>query len=170
MRGKLPWQGVTGTKKMERYLKIYKMKKNVTPEDLCKSLPNQMVQFTKYIKNLEFEQEPDYNYLRGLINSILKQRKANLDSLIFSWISYEDIKKIKDPINPATRKDSPQGRLYRKIENKLKRERNNSSDNLINIIFYLKTRKKIIRVKMRQKWKIMFIKQKLRNQKRDLIH
>ena len=129
MRGKLPWQGVTGTKKMERYLKIYKMKKNVTPEDLCKSLPNQMVQFTKYIKNLEFEQEPDYNYLRGLINSILKQRKANLDSLIFSWISYEDIKKIKDPINPATRKDSPQGRLYRKIENKLKRERNNSSDN-----------------------------------------
>ena len=129
MRGKLPWQGVTGTKKMERYLKIYKMKKNVTPEDLCKSLPNQMVQFTKYIKNLEFEQEPDYNYLRGLINSILKQRKVNLDSLIFSWISYEDIKKIKDPINPATRKDSPQGRLYRKIETKLKRERNNSSDN-----------------------------------------
>ena len=129
MRGKLPWQGVTGTKKMERYLKIYKMKKNVTPEDLCKSLPAQMVQFTKYIKNLEFEQEPDYNYLRGLINSILKQRKVNLDSLIFSWISYEDIKKIKDPINPATRKDSPQGRLYRKIETKLKRERNNSSDN-----------------------------------------
>ena len=129
MRGKLPWQGVTGTKKMERYLKIYKMKKNVTPEDLCKSLPAQMVQFTKYVKHLEFEQEPDYNYLRGLINSILKQRKINLDSLIFSWISYEDLKNIKDPINPATRKDSPQGRLYRKIENKLKRERNNSSDN-----------------------------------------
>ena len=105
------------------------MKKNVTPEDLCKSLPAQMVQFTKYVKHLEFEQEPDYNYLRGLINSILKQRKINLDSLIFSWISYEDLKNIKDPINPATRKDSPQGRLYRKIENKLKRERNNSSDN-----------------------------------------
>ena len=129
MRGKLPWQGVTGTKKMERYLKIYKMKKNVTAEDLCKSLPPQMVQFTKYIKHLEFEQEPDYNYLRSLFNSILKQRKINLDSLIFSWISFEDIKNIKEPINPATRKDSPQGRLYRKIETKLKRERNNSSDN-----------------------------------------
>ena len=65
MRGKLPWQGVTGNKKMERYLKIYKMKKNVAPEDLCKSLPKQMTEFMKYIKQLEFEQEPDYKYLRN---------------------------------------------------------------------------------------------------------
>ena len=129
MRGKLPWQGVTGTKKMERYLKIYKMKKNVTPEDLCKSLPPQMAQFTKYVKQLEFEQEPDYNYLRSLFNSILNQRKKNFDSLTFSWIKYSDMKNLKNPINPATRRDSPQGRLYKKIEDKLKRERNNSSDN-----------------------------------------
>ena len=129
MRGKLPWQGVTGTKKMERYLKIYKMKKNVTPEDLCKSLPSQMISFMKYVKQLEFEQEPDYNYLRSLFQSILKQRKMNFDSFVFSWIKISDIKKLKDPINPATRKESPQGRLLRKIETKLKNERNNSSDN-----------------------------------------
>ena len=129
MRGKLPWQGVTGTKKMERYLKIYKMKKNVTPEDLCKSLPSQMVSFVKYVKQLEFEQEPDYNYLRSLFQSILKQRKMNFDSFVFSWIKISDIKKLKDPINPATRKESPQGRLLKKIESKLKSERNNSSDN-----------------------------------------
>ena len=129
MRGKLPWQGVTGTKKMERYLKIYKMKKNVTPEDLCKSLPPQMAEFTKYVKQLEFEQEPDYNYLRSLFNSILKQRKKDFDTLTFSWIKYSDMKNFKNPINPATRKDSPQGRLYKKIQDKLNRERNNSSDN-----------------------------------------
>ena len=129
MRGKLPWQGVSGTKKMERYLKIYKMKKNVTPEDLCKSLPPQMISFVKYVKHLEFEQDPDYNYLRKIFQSILKQRKLNIDSLVFSWIKTADIKNLKDPINPATRKESPQGRLYKKIENKLKSERNNSSDN-----------------------------------------
>ena len=129
MREKLPWQGVTGTKKMERYLKIYKMKKNVTPEDLCKSLPTQMISFVKYVKQLEFEQEPDYNYLRSLIQSILKERNRNFDSFVFSWIKISDIKKLKDPINPATRKESPQGRLLRKIETKLKNERNNSSDN-----------------------------------------
>jgi hypothetical protein len=129
MRGKLPWQGVTGTKKMERYLKIYKMKKNVTPEDLCKSLPPQMIQFMKYVKKLEFEQDPDYNYLRNIFRSILKQRKINIDTIMFSWIKQSDLKNLKEPINPATRKDSPQGRIFRQIDAKLKKERNNSSDN-----------------------------------------
>ena len=129
MRGKLPWQGVTGMKKMERYLKIYKMKKNVTPEDLCKSLPSQMVSFVKYVKHLEFEQDPDYSYLRKLFDSILNQRKLNSEKLIFSWIKLTDLKNLKEPVNPASRKESPQGRLYKQIEQKLKSERTNSSDN-----------------------------------------
>ena len=129
MRGKLPWQGVTGIKKMERYLKIYKMKKNVTPEDLCKSLPKQMTEYMRYVKQLEFEQDPDYKYLRNLFDSILKRIHDSNDLLIFSWIKLADIPNLKNPINPATRKDSPQSRLYRKIETKLKYERNASSDN-----------------------------------------
>ena len=129
MRGRLPWQGVTGNKKMERYLKIYKMKKNVAPEDLCKSLPKQMTDFMRYVKQLEFEQEPDYNYLRNLFNSIIKRIHDTSDLLIFSWIRTADLPNLKNPINPATRRDSPQSRLYRKIETKLKNERNTSSDN-----------------------------------------
>ena len=129
MRGKLPWQGVTGIKKMERYLKIYKMKKNVTPEDLCKSLPKQMTEYMRYVKQLEFEQDPDYKYLRNLFDSILKKIHDSNDLLIFSWIKLADIPNLKNPINPATRRDSPQSRLYRKIETKLKYERNASSDN-----------------------------------------
>ena len=130
MRGKLPWQGVTGEKKIERYLKIYKMKKNVSPEDLCKSLPRQMVEFMRYIKQLEFEQDPDYKYLRGLFESILKKRNESNDQLIFSWIKLDDFPNLKNPVNPATRRDSPQSRLYRKIQKNLDNEhkRNNSSD------------------------------------------
>ena len=131
MRGKLPWQNVTGAKKMERYLKIYKMKKNVTPEDLCKSLPKQMTEFMRYIKQLEFEQEPDYSFLRNLFNSILKKLNGTNDQLLFSWIGIKDIPNLKNPVNPATRRDSPQSRLYRKIQKNLGNEhnRNNSSDN-----------------------------------------
>ena len=129
MRGKLPWQGVTGVKKMERYLKIYKMKKNVTPEDLCKSLPKQMTEYMRYVKSLEFEQDPDYKYLRNLFTSLLKKIHDTNDLLLFSWIKLADIPNLKNPINPATRRDSPQSRLYRKIETKLKHERNTSSDN-----------------------------------------
>ena len=131
MRGKLPWQGVTGNKKMERYLKIYKMKKNVAPEDLCKSLPKQMTEFMRYVKQLEFEQEPDYNFLRNLFSSILKKINSTNDKLLFSWIRLADLPNLKNPVNPATRRDSPQSRLYRKIQKNLDNEhhRNNSSDN-----------------------------------------
>ena len=131
MRGKLPWQGVTGNKKMERYLKIYKMKKNVTPEDLCKSLPKEMTEFMRYVKHLEFEQDPNYNYLRGLFNSILRKITGTNDKLIFSWIKLADLPHLKNPANPATRRDSPQSRLYRKIQQNLDNDhkRNNSSDN-----------------------------------------
>ena len=129
MRGRLPWQGVIGKKKMERYLKIYKMKKNVSPEDLCKLLPRQMTEYMRYVKQLEFAQDPDYNYLRNLFSSILKKIHDTNDLLVFSWIKMADLPNLKNPINPATRRDSPQSRLYRKIETKLKHERNSSSDN-----------------------------------------
>ena len=123
MRGKLPWQSVTGTKKMERYLKIYKMKKNVKPEELCKSLPKQMTDYMRYVKQLEFEQDPDYNYLRYLFNSILKKINNSNDQLVFSWINLSDLPNLKNPINPATRRDSPQSRLYRKIQKTLNKEK-----------------------------------------------
>ena len=72
---------------------------------------------------------PDYKYLRNLFDSILKKIHDSNDLLIFSWIKLADMPNLKNPINPATRKDSPQSRLYRKIEMKLKYERNASSDN-----------------------------------------
>ena len=131
MRGKLPWQGVTGNKKMEKYLKIYKMKKNISPEDLCRFLPKQMTQYIRYVKQLEFEQEPDYNYLRSLFKSLLKIINGTNDQLLFSWIKLSDLPNLKNPVNPSLRRDSPQNRLYRKIQQSLDKDkkRNISSDN-----------------------------------------
>ena len=128
MKKRLPWQGVTGTRKMERYLKIYKMKKNTTPEELCKNLPDEMVEYIKYAKKLEFEQEPNYNYLRKLFKSILKRIHTTKDQLVFSWIKLQDIPNLKNPINPSSRRESPQSRIYKKIKNSLEKERNMSSD------------------------------------------
>ena len=125
LKQRLPWQGVTGQKKMERYLKIYKMKKNTTPEELCGDFP-EMVEYISYAKKLEFEQEPDYNYLRKLFKKMLKRVNNTNDQLVFSWIT--DVTILKNPINPATRRDSPQQRIYKKIKSNLERERNLSSE------------------------------------------
>ena len=128
LKKKLPWQGVTGNKKMERYLKIYKMKKNIAPEKLCEGLYPEMIEFISYAKNLEFEQEPDYKYLKNLFKKMLKRIHNSNDQLVFSWIKMADFKAMKNPINPATRKDSPQNRIYKKIKSKLEKGRNLSSD------------------------------------------
>ena len=115
MKKKLPWQGVTGTRKMERYLKIYKMKKNTTPEELCNGLPPEMTEYMRYAKKLEFEQQPDYKYLRKLFGKMLKRIHNTNYQLVFSWIKLTDLPNLKNPVNPATRKDSPQSRIYKKI-------------------------------------------------------
>ena len=128
LKRKLPWQGVTANKKMERYLKIYKMKKNITPEKLCEGLFPEMVEYISYAKNLEFEQEPNYNYLKNLFNKMLKRIHNSNDQLVFSWIKMTDFKAFKNPINPASRKDSPQNRIYKKIKSKLEQGRSASSD------------------------------------------
>ena len=128
LKKKLPWQGITGNKKMERYLKIYKLKKNTSPEELCSGLPPEMAVYMDYAKNLEFEQEPDYNLLRKLFKQMLKRIHNSNDTLVFSWIKLKDLPNLKNPVNPATRKDSPQSRIYKKIKSSLEKERNLSSD------------------------------------------
>ena len=127
LKQRLPWQGITGNKKMERYLKIYKMKKNTTPEELCSGFP-EMIDYIAYAKKLEFEQEPDYNYLRRSFITMLKRYHNTNDQLVFSWIKLEDLPNLKNPVNPAERKDSPQSRIYKKIKSNLEKGRNLSSD------------------------------------------
>ena len=64
LKKKLPWQGVTGNKKMERYLKIYKMKKNIAPEKLCEGLFPEMIDFITYAKNLDRKKLEDILILK----------------------------------------------------------------------------------------------------------
>ena len=67
---------------MGRYLKIYKLKKNIKPEALCNGLPPEMTEFIRYAKHLEFEQQPDYKYLKKLFNGMLKRFHNTNDQLI----------------------------------------------------------------------------------------
>jgi hypothetical protein len=51
---------------------------------------------------------------------MLKRVNRTNDILVFSWIKMTDMTNLKKPINPATRRDSPQGRIYQKIKKNLK--------------------------------------------------
>ena len=47
------------------------IKSSTTPEKLCNGLPEEFASFIKYCRNLQFEQDPNYNYLKSLFTNIL---------------------------------------------------------------------------------------------------
>uniref|UniRef100_A0A0X3NMW5 Casein kinase I isoform alpha n=1 Tax=Schistocephalus solidus TaxID=70667 RepID=A0A0X3NMW5_SCHSO len=84
LRGKLPWQGLQADSKREKFRKIYKKKMSVKTESLCEGLPEEFAKYLNYCKNLAFEEEPKYRYLRSLFWRVLDKRGYKYD-LQFDW-------------------------------------------------------------------------------------
>ena len=82
--GKLPWQGMVNRNKNERYLKIMQVKRDTTPEQLCKGFPPEFEKYVSYTRNLEYEQDPDYEFLKNLFLKVLKDEGYNLD-YYYDW-------------------------------------------------------------------------------------
>ena len=86
LKGSLPWQGIIVKTKEEKYAKILYKKQYITPEQLLDGFPCELINYIKYCKHLEYEQEPNYNYLTGLfINIIKKYLKEEIDYR-YDWI------------------------------------------------------------------------------------
>ena len=90
--GTLPWQGLKVQRKEQRYRKIYEKKKSTTPEELCKGFPNELCEYVKYTRNMEFEQNPNYDYLRNLFFTILEHNGVNINKCYFEWSKDNPIK------------------------------------------------------------------------------
>ena len=82
MLGKLPWQNIhtpyiADRKRAtyKRWKNVLKVKQNCTINNVCRDFEPEMVgfiqQFKEHITNLEFEQEPDYQLLYGLLRRII---------------------------------------------------------------------------------------------------
>ena len=81
LKGSLPWQGLPGNTKNEKYRNIMEKKMITTPEILCSGLPSEFVTFLNYTRALRFEDRPDYNYLRRIFNEVYIRSgfEANLE-------------------------------------------------------------------------------------------
>ena len=84
LRGKLPWQGIKAKNKEERNNKIMFRKKTTTAEELCYGFHDNFVKYINYTRNLEYEQDPDYNYLKKLFLSMLISNGFFLDCF-YDW-------------------------------------------------------------------------------------
>lgn len=64
--GKLPWQGLL-KKPNENHIEVIGNCKMITPlEELCNGIPKCFYDYLKYCRQLEFEEQPDYDYLRKI--------------------------------------------------------------------------------------------------------
>ena len=85
LRGSLPWQGLHVHKGEDRYKKILTKKRGTTADELCKGFPNEFAKYIEYTRNLEFEVDPDYKYLRNLLVSALEKQNAKFD-FWYDWV------------------------------------------------------------------------------------
>ena len=135
MKGSLPWDNVNSDNENEEILLIYKIKRFMKPELLFLNLPKETAEFFSYCKKLEYEQKPDYNYLRNLLLNSLEYSNEKND-LNFSWINQNDIDLYSYNIDNnkfnriIKRKNSPRQNLYNSlIDKRINSEKRSESFN-----------------------------------------
>ena len=128
--GKLPWQGMISHSKEDKYYKIREIKKTITPAELCENLPPQFVEYIKYTRNLKYEETPDYNYLKNLFITILKNNNWEFD-YYYDWdqttLKNGDINSVNNSSSTRIYSQKENHKLFSKIK-ELKKERKLYSD------------------------------------------
>ena len=150
LRGNLPWQGLKARSKEDRYKKILDKKKETSSEELCRNFPKEFCAYVNYTKNLEYEDNPDYDMLKQLFLDVIKKAREKLD-YVYDWTSYDDLQKRKII---KKNKDIDDGKFKRRTSknskssknSKIKDEENASTNNK-------QTNKKNLNIYFREKEK-----------------
>jgi serine/threonine protein kinase len=90
--GELPWQGTKAKNKKDKYQKIMEKKIYTSLEQLCKGQPSiyliksgEFVSFFQYCRGLQFEEKPDYSYLKSLLKSVFERYGFDYDYQ-YDWL------------------------------------------------------------------------------------
>ena len=94
LRGELPWQGLKAKNMKEKYEKIMEKKISTSVDYLCKGFPEEIKNFICYVRNLNFDERPDYKSLKKLFRTIAEREKFEYD-FQFDWV----VKKTQQEVN-----------------------------------------------------------------------
>ena len=120
LRGSLPWQGLSGKNKEERYRRILNKKLDTSAYDLCYQYPSEFETYIDYTRKMEYVEQPDYNMIRKLFLQILEKEGQNFD-YIYDWTTDEEkeLRKkefLEEKNAEKTRKNNTNERQSSKIE------------------------------------------------------
>ena len=85
VKGSLPWQGLPGRNKDEKYQNIKNKKLETRLEDLCNGVPQEFYDFMAYCRSLQFEEQPNYQYCLGLFRKCLQRHNLDPNVCDYSW-------------------------------------------------------------------------------------
>lgn len=97
IRGKLPWSHIEATNYRQKMNYICEKIVETSVPDLCRGLPPEFQTYLEYCRGLEFEERPDYDYIKELFRNLAKENGITYD-FIFDW----DLKELDSIDDEAT--------------------------------------------------------------------
>lgn len=85
LRGQLPWQGLKAPNNKQKYEKIGEKKRTTNVYDLAQGLPIQFGRYLEIVRNLAFDETPDYEGYRQLLLSVLDDLNLQADGE-YDWM------------------------------------------------------------------------------------
>lgn len=88
LKPNLPWMGLKAPTCQTKYKRIAEVKMSTPISVLLEGVPNcdDWACMLTYIRNLGFTESPDYQYLRNVINKILKENSLR-DDMNYDWVN-----------------------------------------------------------------------------------
>ena len=126
----LPWESSWKKLNKIKYLNIINSKETFGEGQLFENLPEEMVSFLKYIKNLRFEEDPNYSFMKGCFQKILTKMNLNINKINFSWVNPNDIKNV--PKNSSSKRMLLRDRILKMLEDNSVSKNKNRAIKIIN--------------------------------------
>ena len=105
--GKLPWTELKFKTIHQALFTLLEIRQKISLDELCKGTPIEMQVYMKYVNDLKFGEDPDYEYLKALFLIILK-KYGEINDLQFSWVN----KKVVPPKVIKIKKNKSLRELY----------------------------------------------------------
>lgn len=116
LRGSLPWQGMKGMTKTEKYEAIRKKKQSTTPQELCAGLPEEFCNLLVYSRKVKFAAEPDYKFMKKILQLCCQRLSTKIDWR-FTWQS-PNSKVVLVPSNAEQKKEYDKDMKKKKLKEK----------------------------------------------------
>lgn len=127
LKRRLPWQGCQGSTKMEKYNKILEKKLSISTEALCKDYPIEFSVYMNYVKNLKYNERPDYMFLKTLFIDLLNHFYT--EKFVFDWNlpnPYEDPPNLKIGKKTSTDNDLSNNNINNNVAINKENDKNNN--------------------------------------------